>query len=284
MYNKIILILSLSILTFFILKKNNEQFVNFDSITNNNKQALDNLNSLAVSLYNKDTKTSNSSPLNLISIKVNDDDKIEKLNVLYRNKYCNFCTEKSKSICNGCQTCDDIAPLQPKKYNSSDIMSSAHRWEDPCFGPFMDCKIESLSPESQCLGEIDNCNKTLKHCKSLSFNELIASFDNPPEITLPKLKFGKTKDSKYNSWMVPYSNPVFKKRLSCLKLSGMDESEYNKYKTSCKNNYKSASYFKKRYDNKYDSGCAVGSELKFSCCAKRDFDHVKRDNCSKKIR
>ena len=51
MYNKIILIFSLSILTFFILKKNNEQFVNFDSITDDNKQALDNLNNLVVSLY-----------------------------------------------------------------------------------------------------------------------------------------------------------------------------------------------------------------------------------------
>ena len=49
------------------------------------------------------------------------------------------------------------------------------------------------------------------------------------------------------------------------------------------NNYKSASYFKKRYGNKYDSGCAVGSEFEFSCCAMCDFDHVKANNCSGKV-
>ena len=271
MYNKIILILSLSILTFFILKKNNEQFVNFDSITNNNKKALDNLNSLVVSLYNKDTKTSNS-PLNLISIKVNDDDKIEKLNVLYRNKYCNFCTEKSKSICNGCQTCEDISPLNPKKYNILD---------DPCALKSFGCYVDSASPERQCLGEIDNCNLTLKHCKSLSFNELIASFNNPSEITLPKVNLAnEAKDRKYNSWIVPYpAGKLAKKRISCIKENGMDETEYNKYKKRCKNNYKDASYFKKRYGNKYNSGCAAGSEFKFNCCAVYSHDHVTGYNC-----
>lgn len=231
MYNKIILIFSLSILTFFIFKKNNEQFVNFDSITEDNKQALDNLNHLVVSLYNKDTKTCYL-PLNLTAITASGEDKIEKLNNLYRNKYCSFCTEKANTFCNGCQTC---ANMYPQRANA------------------LDCIMKGQSDKLRCLKEMGKCNGTLKHCKSLSFNELITSFDNPKEIILPKKNV-----AKYKNWFVPYQHPTInfiKDFSSCLKNDWVPDSEYNKYKTQCKNNYKSKSNFQKLYGNTYDSGC-----------------------------
>jgi hypothetical protein len=256
MYNKIIIILSLSILTFFILKKNNEQFVNFDSITEDNKQALDNLNHLVVSLYNKETETYYL-PLNLTAITAKGENKIEnkieKLNNLYRNKYCSFCTEKANTFCNGCQTCANMYPLNTNDFDSNDITSSRSKLNDPQMYKALNCVANTESKNLQCLYEMGKCNSTLKHCKSLSFNELIASFDNTAEITLPK----KTV-TKYKKWFVSYKHPkidYIKDFSSCVKYQWVPDSVYNKNKTRCKNNYKSKSNFQKLYGNTYDSGC-----------------------------